>query len=117
MGFNFSKPTEIKSEPTTEQLLKGILHGDEEHREWLTEAVNNWAENKPIPEPRGSGTKDRLYQEIERLKEENNELKLAMQFIEDNNYTIQFMMYTGLLKPSEDNLDTQDDDIIFIDSD
>ena len=70
MGFNFSKPTEIKSEPTTVTI--------------------------PI--------------------EEYNELKFAMQFIEDNNHTVQFMMYTGLLKPSEDNLDTQDDDVIFIDS-
>lgn len=52
------------------KLLEGILHGDDEHREWLTEAVNNWAEGLPIPEPRGSGTKDGLYKEIERLKKE-----------------------------------------------
>ena len=52
------------------ELLEGILHGDDEHREWLTEAINNWAEGKPIPEPRGSGTKDSLYKEIDRLKKE-----------------------------------------------
>ena len=52
-----------------EKLLEGILHGDDEHREWLTEAVNNWAEGLPIPEPRGSGTKDGLYKEIERLRQ------------------------------------------------
>jgi hypothetical protein len=51
------------------ELLEGILHGDDEHREWLTEAIYNWAAGKPIPEPRGSGTKDGLYKEIERLKQ------------------------------------------------
>lgn len=54
--------------PNIEVLLEGLLHGDNEHREWLTEAVYAWAEGKPMPSPRGSGTKDRLYKEIERLK-------------------------------------------------
>ena len=59
-----------------EQYLDGVLHGDEEHREWLTEATYNfWAYDRPIPTPRGSGTKDRLYQEIERLRLENENLK------------------------------------------
>ena len=59
-----------------EQYLDGVLHGDEEHREWLTEATYNfWGYNKSIPTPRGSGTKDRLYKEIERLRDENEMLK------------------------------------------
>ncbi len=59
-----------------EQYLDGVLHGDEEHREWLTEATYNfWVEGKDIPTPRGSGTKDRLYREIERLREELDALK------------------------------------------
>ena len=59
-----------------EQYLDGVLHGDEEHREWLTEATYNfWVEGKEIPTPRGSGTKDRLYREIERLREELDALK------------------------------------------
>ena len=59
-----------------ERYLDGILHGDDEHREWLTEATYNfWIEGKEIPSPRGSGTKDRLYKEIERLREENKKLK------------------------------------------
>ena len=53
-----------------EILLKGILHGDSEHQEWLKEAVYAWAEGKDIPIPRGSGTKDRLYKEIESLKQQ-----------------------------------------------
>jgi len=54
-----------------EKYLDGILHGDDEHREWLEEATYNyWLYNKPIPSPRGSGTKDRLYKEIERLRSE-----------------------------------------------
>jgi hypothetical protein len=54
--------------PDIKILLEGILHGDDEHRDWLEEAVYAWAEGKSIPEPRGSGTKDRLYKEIETLK-------------------------------------------------
>jgi hypothetical protein len=57
------------SKPNINTLLEGILHGDDEHREWLTEAIHCWNENKPIPSPRGSGTKDNLYKEIERLKQ------------------------------------------------
>ena len=54
-----------------EKFLEGILHGDEEHREWLTEATYNfWLYNKEMPTPRGSGTKDRLYKEIEKLRAE-----------------------------------------------
>ena len=54
-----------------EKYLDGILHGDDEHREWLEEATYNyWLYNKPILSPRGSGTKDRLYKEIERLRSE-----------------------------------------------
>ena len=52
-----------------ERFLDGILHGDDEHREWLTEATYNFfIYDKPIGEPRGSGTKDRLYKEIENLR-------------------------------------------------
>ena len=59
-----------------EKYLDGILHGDDEHREWLEEATYNyWLYNKPIPSPRGSGTKDRLYKEIERLRSEVETLK------------------------------------------
>lgn len=59
-----------------EKFLDGILHGDDEHREWLEEATYNFfMHSKSIPDPRGSGTKDRLYREIERLRVENKELK------------------------------------------
>jgi hypothetical protein len=59
-----------------EKYLDGILHGDDEHRDWLEEATYNyWLYDKPIPSPRGSGTKDRLYKEIERLRSEVETLK------------------------------------------
>ena len=61
--------------PDIKVLLNGILHGDDEHREWLEEAVYAWAEGKNIPEPRGSGTKDRLYKEIEELREQLKQCK------------------------------------------
>jgi len=59
-----------------ERFLDGILHGDDEHREWLEEATYNFfIHDKPMGEPRGSGTKDRLYKEIEKLREEIKQLK------------------------------------------
>ena len=58
-------------ESLAQQLYRQIEHGDQEHREWLKEAVFNFFDGKPCPLPRGSGTKDRLYREIERLLEEN----------------------------------------------
>lgn len=59
-----------------EKFLDGIKHGDDEHREWLEEATYNfWLNDKEVPEPRGSGTKDRLYREIEKLRAEIAELK------------------------------------------
>lgn len=51
------------------QLLSDVLHGDQEHRDWLTEAFNAAWEGKEVPSPRGSGTKDRLYREIHRLRD------------------------------------------------
>ena len=38
--------------PDIKILLEGILHGDDEHRDWLEEAVYAWAEGKDIPTPR-----------------------------------------------------------------
>lgn len=35
------------------QFLEAILHGSEEHREWLTEAVQAFWDTKQIPEVRG----------------------------------------------------------------
>jgi len=59
-----------------ERFLDGILHGDDEHREWLEEATYNFfIHEKPMGKPRGSGTKDRLYKEIEKLREEIKQLK------------------------------------------
>lgn len=62
-----------------ERFLDGILHGDDEHRDWLEESTYNFfIYNKPMAEPRGSGTKDRLYKEIERLRVENEKLKKSL---------------------------------------
>ena len=59
-----------------ERFLDGILHGDDEHREWLTEATYNFfIHDQPMGEPRGSGTKDRLYKEIEKLRKELQDAK------------------------------------------
>lgn len=57
------------------QLLKDVLHGDQEHKNWLTEAFHAAWNETPVPLPRGSGTKDRLYREIHRLQDELDSLK------------------------------------------
>lgn len=38
------------------ELFTAIAHGDQEHREWLREALRNFADGKPVPPPRGKGT-------------------------------------------------------------
>jgi hypothetical protein len=35
------------------QFAKAVLHGNEEHREWLLEAAQCFIEGKPLPERRG----------------------------------------------------------------
>jgi hypothetical protein len=47
-----------------DKLLQDVLHGDEEHKQWLTDAFNAAWNGTPVPPPRGSGTKDRLYNEL-----------------------------------------------------
>jgi hypothetical protein len=32
-----------------------VLHGDDEHRAWLLEAVQAYIDEKPMPPPRGKG--------------------------------------------------------------
>lgn len=47
-----------------DRLLANVLHGDEEHKQWLTDAFYAAWDGLPVPPPRGSGTKDRLYNEL-----------------------------------------------------
>jgi hypothetical protein len=42
---------------TIDRLYAAIAHGDDEHRAWLREAVDNFFAGKPVPPPRGKGTK------------------------------------------------------------
>jgi hypothetical protein len=37
-------------------FAKAVLHGDDEHKAWLTEAAEAFISNKPLPSPRGKGT-------------------------------------------------------------
>jgi hypothetical protein len=41
-------------------FLPAILHGDDEHRAWLTAAVEAYLAGDPIPAPTGSGRKEAL---------------------------------------------------------
>jgi hypothetical protein len=38
------------------QFAEAILHGDDEHRSWLTEAAEAFISGQPMPAPRGKGT-------------------------------------------------------------
>lgn len=38
------------------EFAAAILHGDDEHRDWLTEAAERFNAGEPLPAPRGKGT-------------------------------------------------------------
>ena len=39
------------------RFVRAVLHGDDEHRVWLMEAAECFVAGKPLPEPRGKGTR------------------------------------------------------------
>jgi NTP pyrophosphatase (non-canonical NTP hydrolase) len=61
-------------QPLVERLHIAIAHGDEEHRAWLKEAIEAHFAGKPVPEPRGQGTKEAT---ITRLTAERDALRDA----------------------------------------
>ena len=99
MGFEFRSEQERNPVPLNkaniedvERFLDGILHGDDEHREWLKEATYNFfIHNLPIGEPRGSGTKDKLYAELE----------MMTNFLQDNGYIILYDNYKEIIRERE----------------
>lgn len=59
-----------------ESLFDAIAHGDEDHREWLKEAIYCHFEGAKVPEPRGLGSKESaLTAELDHLKAENERLR------------------------------------------
>lgn len=54
-------------EDLKQKLIEGLLHGDEDHKKWLTEAITAIFDDKNPPEPYGSGNKEK---EIVRLEKE-----------------------------------------------
>lgn len=47
-------------------LYDALKHGDDEHKQWLKEAITAWYDDLPIPEPRGNGNKEKRIAELER---------------------------------------------------
>lgn len=45
-----------------ETLYDAIAHGDEEHRAWLKEAIDNHFSGLPVPPPGGKGRTESLLQ-------------------------------------------------------
>jgi hypothetical protein len=52
-----------------DEFLPAILHGDDEHRAWLTAAVEAFIAGEPVPPPTGKGTKETRIAELEQLVE------------------------------------------------
>lgn len=54
-------------------FCEAILHGDDEHRQWLRDTFAAFKADNPIPQPRGSGRKeaeiDRLRKQVAMLRE------------------------------------------------
>jgi hypothetical protein len=55
----------VRCEGLLTRFLPAILHGDDEHRAWLTAAVEAYLADQPIPSPAGSGRKDALIASLE----------------------------------------------------
>jgi len=52
-----------------DEFLPAILHGDNEHRQWLKEAFQAFVSCSDIPSPRGSGRSTKLEAERDGLRE------------------------------------------------
>lgn len=46
-------------------LFEAIKHGDDEHQEWLDEAIKNVRAGLPVPPPRGTGNKEKMQAVVE----------------------------------------------------
>jgi hypothetical protein len=50
---------------TITRLWTALAHGDDDHREWLREAIEAFFTDQPIPAPYGSGNKERLIHDLQ----------------------------------------------------
>lgn len=57
-----SAPTEARG---VIAFCEAILHGDEDHRRWLREAAQCFAEGRPLPAPYGKGLTEKKIEEAE----------------------------------------------------
>lgn len=46
----------LLKERTVSEFVELISHGDEEHRQWLRDAAEQYLQEGTVPEPRGKGT-------------------------------------------------------------
>ena len=57
-----------------EALFDAIVHGDDEHRRWLKEAIDNYFAGKPVPEPTGLGRAEKAEAECDEAHRDMNVL-------------------------------------------
>jgi hypothetical protein len=53
------------SEGLVERLFLALKHGDQDHQDWLREAITAFYADQPVPAPRGSGNKERRIATLE----------------------------------------------------
>lgn len=75
-----SQEAPVSADP--EKLFADLAHGDDDHREWLHEAILAHFDGKPVPEARGGSAKDKqiyeLTSQLAALKSEVERLREAM---------------------------------------
>lgn len=65
-----------------EGLYNYLKHGDQDHQDWLKESIESYYYNKPVPEIKGSGNKEKMIQD---LQEKVEQLELTIQTINYQN--------------------------------
>lgn len=50
-------------------LFEAIAHGDDEHRDWLREAIANHLAGKPVPPPNGKGRAEAAEAKLQRVRD------------------------------------------------
>ncbi len=94
------------------RLYKTIKHGDKEHRAWLREACDCFFAGKPVPPPRGRGSRetteaerDRLQARVEELEAEQAGVKALLDGIHRRDVKIAEAMRERAAKHLEDRAD------------
>lgn len=68
----------LPEQPRQETLFDAIAHGDEVHRAWLKEAIDNHFAGRPVPQPR---EQPRPVDDVERMREALEKIVEATKYV------------------------------------